>query len=112
MALFYALTVVGTAIIVDFYRRLPAHETLTAGALGLFLSGLLGNGTDRVLKQTVTDFVHVYAGHPSIKPWFREHLGTHVWPSFNVADAALLIAVFVFLAGFVGQPDREDDLLA
>ena len=43
---------------------------------GMILGGTLGNLVDRILDSAVTDFIDV-----------------HVWPIFNVADAAIVIGV-------------------
>jgi len=61
----------------DGQRRMVA-------ALGLIAGGALGNLIDRAATGVVTDFVH----------W---HLGRHEWPTFNVADAELLIGVAILL---------------
>lgn len=48
----------------------------TAGLLGLVLGGTVGNGYDRLLHGSVTDFVTL-----------------HWWPVFNVADSAISVGV-------------------
>jgi signal peptidase II len=53
-------------------------------ALGLIMGGTLGNGFDRIVHGTVTDFVNV-----------------HFWPVFNVADSAISIGVVALVAGYV-----------
>ena len=56
-----------------------------AGALlGLILGGTAGNGYDRLVHRTVTDFI-----------------ATHVWPVFNVADSAISVGVALLLLGYV-----------
>lgn len=59
--------------------------------LGLIAGGALGNLIDRVATGAVTDFAL----------W---HWGEHVWPTFNVADATLLIGVVVL--AFASRPSR------
>ncbi len=50
-------------------------------ALGLLAGGISGNLYDRLFHDgTVRDFIDVY-------------VGTHHWPTFNVADALLCTAV-------------------
>lgn len=51
-----------------------------AFALGLVLGGAVGNLLDRALHHGVVDFLNV-----------------HVWPVFNVADAAVTVGVLVLL---------------
>ena len=52
--------------------------------LGLILGGTLGNGYDRVVHGTVTDFINF-----------------HFWPVFNVADSAISIGVLLMIAGYL-----------
>lgn len=83
--LFAGATIVVSAVIVWYSLRLT--QPLVAISLGLVLGGALGNLTDRVtngggLSGHVVDFIDV-----------------HVWPVFNVADAAVVIgAVLLALA--------------
>jgi signal peptidase II len=61
-----------------------------AGALlGLILGGTVGNGYDRLLHGTVTDFVAL-----------------HFWPVFNLADSAISIGVALLLLGQVVRARR------
>ena len=50
--------------------------------LGLILGGTLGNGYDRLVHGTVTDF-----------------LALHWWPIFNVADASVSVGVVGLVLG-------------
>jgi signal peptidase II len=62
----------------------------TFGCLGLILGGTVGNGFDRLVNGTVTDFINF-----------------HFWPVFNVADSAITIGVVLMLAGyFLRKPAR------
>jgi signal peptidase II len=67
------------AIGVVAMRTRPTERMKLAG-LALIGGGALGNLIDRVRAGGVTDFV-------------RWKVGDHLWPIFNVADAALLIGV-------------------
>jgi len=53
-------------------------------ALGLIMGGTIGNGFDRIVNGTVTDFVNV-----------------HFWPIFNVADSAISVGVVLLLASYL-----------
>jgi signal peptidase II len=55
--------------------------------LGLIMGGTAGNGYDRLLVGTVTDFIAV-----------------HFWPVFNVADSAISVGVALLLAGYLLRP--------
>ena len=57
----------------------------TAAATGLILGGDLGNVIDRVRLGYVVDFI----------VW---HIGEHYyWPTFNIADSAIVVGVFILL---------------
>jgi signal peptidase II len=71
------------AIGVMAMRTKPDDRMKLAG-LALIGGGALGNLIDRIRAGGVTDFV-------------RWKLGDHMWPIFNVADAALLVGVGVLL---------------
>lgn len=60
--------------------RTRPDQKLKLAALAMIGGGALGNLLDRVRAGEVTDFV-------------RWHIHEHLWPIFNVADAALLIGV-------------------
>jgi signal peptidase II len=68
----------------------------TGTALALILGGALGNLWDRVIAGHVTDFLEF-------------HIGSYYWPSFNVADSAIVIGA-VLLVGdivFAKSPEHE-----
>jgi len=54
------------------------------GVLGLIMGGTLGNGYERLVNGTVTDFINV-----------------HFWPVFNVADSSVSIGVVLLIASYV-----------
>jgi signal peptidase II len=60
--------------------RTRPDQRLKRTALALIAGGALGNLIDRIVAGDVTDFV-------------RWHWHEHMWPIFNVADAALVIGV-------------------
>jgi len=53
----------------------------------LVLSGAIGNGYDRIVFGKVRDFINVYYG---------DFAGSH-WPTFNVADSALVTGIGLLL---------------
>jgi signal peptidase II len=64
--------------------RTRPDERLKLAGLALIGGGALGNLVDRIRAGGVTDFV-------------RWKVGDHLWPIFNVADAALLVGIGVLL---------------
>jgi signal peptidase II len=80
---FIALGLTVTGLLVAYAVRLLASDRPSASALGVILGGAIGNLIDRVTFGRVTDFLDFY-------------VGTHHWPVFNVADAAICVG-----AGYV-----------
>ena len=75
-----AVVAVGLAV---YVVRHPGDMRFDA-ILGLIMGGTLGNGFDRIVHGTVTDFVNV-----------------HFWPVFNVADSAISIGVVALVLGYL-----------
>lgn len=82
-ALFLIASVVVAIGLVVYVVRNPGNAW-TDAVLGLILGGTVGNGYDRVVYGTVTDFVNF-----------------HFWPVFNVADSAISIGVVLLIAGYL-----------
>ena len=60
--LFTVIAIVMSVIIVQWIRKLPAEETLTAISLCLILGGAIGNLIDRVYLGHVIDYIQVWLG--------------------------------------------------
>ncbi|MCB9681717.1 MAG: signal peptidase II [Alphaproteobacteria bacterium] len=93
---FLAFTVVAIWVIWDQFKRLREHDAWMSLALGLIASGAVGNAIDRVYKRTVTDFLRLHVEAPSWRQWLIDTFGTNEYPSFNIADSALLVGVAIF----------------
>lgn len=107
--IFGALTIGALLVCADLYRRMNDQAWFQSFAVGMMLSGVVGNAIDRAHKQSVTDFVRFYTEHPPWVAWLRANVGMSEWPAFNVADSALFVglALFIFDAMF---HEQEDDL--
>ncbi len=75
-SVFLLISLVVSAVIVYYYRRLTFGGWLVRLALGLQLGGALGNAIDRVRLGYVVDFLKVA-----------------YWPVFNIADSCIVIGV-------------------
>jgi signal peptidase II len=73
------------ALVLYYLRRTEASHTRLQVALGLVGGGAIGNLTDRILHGGVTDFLVFNLGFWPFNPW----------PAFNIADAALVVGVFL-----------------
>ena len=83
----------GALIVVSNYLRKAKPGQLRLGAeLGLLAGGAVGNIIDRAWFHKVTDFI----------VW---KIGSHEWPTFNIADAALVLGVIGLL--FDLKPDDK-----
>ena len=81
------LVLVALAAVVVITRiawRTPPEERAKRIGYALIAGGALGNLVDRLWDGAVTDFVRV-------------HWHEHMWPIFNLADAALFVGVAVLL---------------
>lgn len=98
MLVFYAFTVIAAGVLIYMVRQLRDDEHLQVVALGVLMSGALGNGIGRFTKQSVTDFLLVYGGRPpGLRDWLQAHFGTYYWPAFNVADACIFVGLSLFV---------------
>ncbi len=76
------------AAIVFYVRHLPWRHPLVQCAAGIQLGGALGNITDRIVRGYVTDYLDFF-----IRLGNRE---LH-YPSFNLADTAIVTGVILLL---------------
>ncbi len=83
-AAFFLVASAGVAVGLVVYVVRSPNSLWTDAVLGLILGGTLGNGYDRVVFGTVTDFVNF-----------------HFWPVFNLADSAISIGVLALVAGYL-----------
>jgi signal peptidase II len=89
--LFTAIAIVISFFIVQWLRKLPDEEILTALSLSLILGGAIGNLIDRILLGHVIDYIQVW-------------LGSYPFPAFNIADAAISVgAALLLLSSFFGR---------
>lgn len=80
---FLVASVVVAGGLLYYAVRNPLGAAL-GGTLGLVMGGALGNGYDRLIHGTVTDFIAVF-----------------FWPVFNVADSAITLGVILLLLGYL-----------
>jgi signal peptidase II len=68
-------------------------DRFSLAGLTLILGGAAGNLFDRIIRKSVTDFLDVY-------------VGDHHWPTFNVADSAVVIGSGLLLLEVL-RPKRQ-----
>jgi signal peptidase II len=91
---FIGLTLVALLMIASFFRKVPPGDRLSAVALGLIVSGAIGNLIDRVWHREVIDFLQF-------------DLQLFIFPDFNVADSAIVIGVALLLLDVVTQETEQ-----
>ncbi len=77
-----ASIVVSIGLAVYVFRSQGSEWTFAL--LGLIMGGTVGNGYERLVNGTVTDFINF-----------------HFWPVFNVADSAVSTGVVLLLATYL-----------
>ena len=108
LGVFFVFTVVAVVVIVSMVWQLPRSDRFQSGVLGLIMAGALGNAIDRAVKQTVTDFILVYTDAPSLSGWLHRHHLPSEYPTFNVADSALVVGVGLFLVRYLFLDDAKE----
>lgn len=87
--------------IISVYQRLHRDQWAMRWGLPLALGGAIGNLVDRVRYGSVIDFID----------WFTIYKGREMhWPTFNVADVAIVVGVLLMaLDTFSGRRHRDLD---
>lgn len=81
---FLVVSLLAAAFIPYLYRKTPPEQKLMLYALPFVLGGALGNLIDRMVYRFVIDFIEWYVTIGGVE----RH-----WPTFNVADAAIVIGI-------------------
>ena len=89
LALVFLVASIAVSIGLVVYVATHRNELAVDAVLGLILGGTVGNGFDRVIYGTVTDFITVH--------WF---------PVFNVADSAVSTGVVLLAVGYLVRKPR------
>lgn len=84
------VTVAALGVIGYLFARNPLRQGMWV-AVGLVAGGALGNLSDRVRADAVTDFIAVGS-----------------WPPFNLADAAITLGVLLLLLIYLREGEREE----
>jgi signal peptidase II len=83
-AIVIVLTTIAVVWMLVFFARSGARHPALPVALGLLIGGSVSNLVDRVRLGYVTDFLDLR--------W---------WPAFNLADASIVVGVFILLASLL-----------
>jgi signal peptidase II len=78
-----------------YFWRLATSERVLLLALALVIGGAVGNLVDRIMNGGVTDFIDFY-------------YGTYHWHTFNVADSAITVGIFLMILGSLRQQEKNE----
>lgn len=98
--MFVAVSVLASVLLTVWYLRLPRSDRMVRIGIATVLGGALGNLIDRVMVGSVIDFIEVSAY------WGDSR---HFWPTFNVADIAIVVGVALMMIQMIlaRNPHRE-----
>lgn len=96
---FYIVAVVAVVILINMLRKLSPQDKVMAWVVALVAGGLVGNLIDRLRFGNVVDFLSFH-WRDAVANW--SFFGRAVsfrweWPSFNVADSAITIAMMLLV---------------
>jgi len=92
--LLIAASALGLSLLASLLLRSDSHDRLAGTALGLIVGGAIGNLIDRFYHLQVIDFM-------------RFDLGFFVFPSFNLADAWIVLGIAVLLLDIAASEASE-----
>ena len=95
--LFHLVSIGAVVLITFYYLRLAGtrEERWALVGLPLVLGGAIGNWVDRLARGFVIDFIEAH--------W----KDTYTWPSFNVADSAIVVGVVLLLIDGMVRHERR-----
>ncbi|MCO4769677.1 MAG: signal peptidase II [Deltaproteobacteria bacterium] len=109
MAFLILMGFVAVGVMIWMVIKLPEDDGISAFALGSLAGGAVGNLLDRIRFREVTDFLDVYADSGPIATFFTKIAGGKHYPTFNVADMAIVAgAILLALLVLKGEPKEEE----
>lgn len=90
-----AVALVASVLVLYYFWRTPRSDDRMLGALALLLAGIVGNVTDRIRLGFVVDFIDV-------------QFGTWHYPTFNVADMAIIAGAGLLIIDMFFGKKKED----
>ncbi|MFH1132297.1 MAG: signal peptidase II [Pseudomonadota bacterium] len=94
-AIYVGLAIIALFVMWRIIRNVQKRQRMADVAFGLLAGGAIGNAVDRIYIGRVVDFILAH--------WHRK---VH-WPTFNIADAALVVGVGFLLIVLGHNPDTK-----
>jgi len=91
---FVLVSLAALGLIFYFVHEAGERELLLLSGLSAIFAGALGNMIDRLRVGEVIDFIDLYSG-------------SHHWPAFNVADAAITIGGLLLVISLLRKGQAE-----
>jgi len=95
------LPLLAIVLVILFIARGKEMDRPSLLGLALILGGAVGNLVDRLLRGEVVDFLDLYAGTGRLAEWLIARLGTAHWPTFNLADSAIVVGALLLAFSIV-----------
>lgn len=89
LTIFSTIALIG---IITWHWFTPKNYKFLVFCQGLIIGGAIGNLADRFLRGYVVDFIHLH------------YQDVYHWPTFNIADSSIFIAVCVLIIQFLFFP--------
>lgn len=105
--LLVGMPLVFVAGMILFLARTDEPDRATLFGLAMMLGGAIGNLIDRIARGAVVDFLDVYASNPEVASFFVQRFNTFHWPTFNIADSAIVLGAVLLLID-VFRPARKE----
>jgi signal peptidase II len=100
--LFVIIPIIVLGFLLWYYFKSDDFSPLQRWAVAGIIGGGAGNMIDRILRPDgVVDFI-------SVK--FFGIFGFDRWPTFNIADASVVVSVFIFLFTIIAPAKRTGDV--
>ena len=111
MFVFAIFTIIAVFFIGFTLKAIHEDDKFQNIALALIGSGALGNAIDRMRLGYVVDFLRLYSEKDTeIYTWLQANVGMTEWPSFNIADSAIVVGMIMFfIHGMFLEKDEDED---
>jgi signal peptidase II len=103
-ALFIVLPIIVLGFLLWYYLKPDEFAGIQRWAVAGIIGGGAGNIIDRIFRpEGVVDFI-------SVK--FYGFLGLERWPTFNIADASVVVSCIILFVSIMISPKREENKAA